>query len=120
MKPRVDRLSDVRLHGGGEIGDAAACGRAAASAARLRGVYERTSAKLYGICLRVLGDEAEAQDVLQDIFTTVWRKAGRFDPAKASAITWLSVLARNKAIDRLRSRRASGGIARRSRGAAER
>ena len=74
----------------------------------LKQLYVRASAKLYGICLRVLADEAEAQDVLQDVFTTVWTKAGRFDPAKAGAITWLSVLARNKAIDRLRSRRAPG------------
>lgn len=71
----------------------------------LRDLYRRTSSKLYGICLRVTGDEAEAQDVLQDVFTTVWKKAGRFDPAKASAVTWLSVLTRNKAIDRLRRRR---------------
>lgn len=67
-------------------------------------LYDRTSAKLYGICLRLLGSEAEAQDALQDAYVTVWQKAGRFDPAKASAITWLAVLARNKAIDRLRRR----------------
>jgi RNA polymerase sigma factor (sigma-70 family) len=71
----------------------------------LQTLYERTRGKLYGICLRVLGDEADAQDVLQDVFTTIWAKAGRFDAAKASAITWLSVLARNRAIDRLRARR---------------
>jgi RNA polymerase sigma factor (sigma-70 family) len=74
--------------------------------AALKPLYDRTSAKLYGICLRVLGDEADAQDTLQDIYLTVWKRAGLFDPDKASAITWLSVLARNRAIDRLRSRRA--------------
>jgi RNA polymerase sigma-70 factor (ECF subfamily) len=68
-------------------------------------LYERTSAKLFGICLRLLPDQAEAQDVLQDAYVTVWNKAARFDPAKASAITWLAVLVRNKAIDRLRLRR---------------
>jgi len=67
-------------------------------------LYERTSAKLYGICLRLLGSEAEAQEVLQDVYLTVWQKADRFDAAKASAITWLAVLARNRAIDRLRRR----------------
>ena len=72
----------------------------------LKLLYERTSAKLYGICLRVVGDEADAQDVLQDVYVTVWRKAGQYDRAKASAITWLAVLARNKAIDLLRNRRA--------------
>jgi RNA polymerase sigma-70 factor (ECF subfamily) len=74
----------------------------------LRKLYERTAAKLYGICLRVLADEADAQEVVQEVFTTVWTKAGRYDPARARAMTWLSVLARNKAIDRLRSRRESG------------
>lgn len=67
-------------------------------------VYERTSAKIYGVCLRVLGNESDAQDVLQDVYVTVWRKAALFDPAKAAAITWLAVIARNKAIDRSRRR----------------
>lgn len=74
----------------------------------LKSFYHRTSAKLYGTCLRVLGDEAEAQDVLQEVYVTIWRKAALFDPAKAGAITWSATLARNKAIDRLRSRRAAG------------
>jgi RNA polymerase sigma-70 factor (ECF subfamily) len=65
-------------------------------------LYRRTSAKLYGICLRLLGSESEAQDVLQDVYVTVWRKADYFDSAKASPITWLAALARNRAIDRLR------------------
>lgn len=65
-------------------------------------LYERTSAKLYGICLRMLRSDSDAQDALQDIYVAVWNKAARFDAAKASAITWLCVLARNKAIDRLR------------------
>jgi RNA polymerase sigma factor (sigma-70 family) len=70
-------------------------------------LYRRTSAKLYGICLRLLGSEAEAQEVLQETYITVWRKAGAFDAGRASPITWLAILARNKAIDRLRTRRAA-------------
>ena len=70
----------------------------------LSALYERTSAKLYGICLRLLGSDAEAEDVLQETYVTVWRNAARFDPHKAGAITWLAVVARNKAIDRLRRR----------------
>jgi len=69
-------------------------------------VYQRTSAKLYGICLRLLQNEAEAEDVLQEAYVTVWHKAERFDATKASPITWLCVLARNKALDRLRRRKA--------------
>lgn len=76
----------------------------------LRALYERTSAKLYGICMRLLRDPSEAQDALQDVYVTVWRKAGSFDPAKASAITWLAVITRNKAIDRQRRTHASEAI----------
>jgi RNA polymerase sigma-70 factor (ECF subfamily) len=76
--------------------------------AAFRSVYDRTSAKLYGICLRLLGSEAEAQDVLQEAYVTIWRRAVAFDESKAGAITWLSVIARNKAIDRLRQRRVQG------------
>jgi RNA polymerase sigma-70 factor, ECF subfamily len=71
----------------------------------LRSLYDRTSAKLYGVCLRLLGDAAEAQDVLQEVYLTVWHKAQRFESSKASAITWLTVLSRNKSIDRLRRKR---------------
>ena len=72
----------------------------------LRRVYAATSAKLYGVCLRILADESEAEDVLQEIYVTVWRRAGSFDPARGvSPITWLAAMARNRAIDRLRARR---------------
>ena len=73
--------------------------------AALSVLYRRTSAKLFGICSRVLDSPAEAEDVLQEVYVTVWGKASRFDEHKASPITWLSVIARNKAIDRLRMRR---------------
>jgi RNA polymerase sigma-70 factor, ECF subfamily len=66
-------------------------------------LYRATSSKLFGVCLRVLPDRAEAEDVLQEVYATVWRKAVQFDAARASAITWLAMIARNKAIDRLRS-----------------
>ena len=67
-------------------------------------VYQKSSAKLFGICLRILGDRSEAEDALQDIYINVWRKAGSFDPARASPITWLAALARNRSIDRVRAR----------------
>lgn len=68
-------------------------------------LYERTSAKLYGVALRILRNEAEAEEVLQDVYVSVWRNAGRFEVKRASPITWLAVLARNRAIDRLRARK---------------
>ena len=82
-----------------------ALGRVAAGdQGALHQVYQQTSAKLFGICLRILGDRGEAEDALQDIYVTVWRRAGTFDPARGtSPITWLAALARNRAIDRLRA-----------------
>lgn len=77
----------------------------------LKYVYRHTSAKLFGVCLRILNDREEAEDVLQDVYLTVWNKADRFDAEKASPITWLVSLARNRAIDRLRARAARGGSA---------
>lgn len=98
--PRLKSVSSDR-------GELAAMVRAIASGDRaaMAELYQRTSSKLFGICLRLLGSEAEAQDVLQDVYVTVWRKAATFDSAKASPITWLAVLARNRSIDRLRQRR---------------
>ncbi len=66
-------------------------------------LYQRTSSKLFGVCLRLMPDRAEAEDVLQEVYVGIWHKAGQFDPARASAITWLAMVARNKAIDRLRA-----------------
>ena len=68
-------------------------------------VYSRTSAKLFGICLRILHNRSDAEGTLQDVYVTVWQKASGFDPDRASPITWLATIARNKAIDRLRKRR---------------
>jgi RNA polymerase sigma-70 factor (ECF subfamily) len=76
---------------------------AAGDRAALRMVYQDTSAKLFGVCLRILNDKSEAEDVLQDVYVTVWRKAAGFDPDRASPITWLVAITRNRAIDRLRA-----------------
>lgn len=68
-------------------------------------LYRRTSSKLFGVCLRMLRDRSDAEEVLQEVYTTVWRRAASFDMGRASAITWLVTLTRNKAIDRLRQHR---------------
>ncbi len=66
--------------------------------------YDNISAKLFGIILRILIERGEAEDVLQEVFLTIWRKAAEFDPARASPVTWTATIARNRAIDRLRAR----------------
>ncbi|MFZ2997085.1 sigma-70 family RNA polymerase sigma factor [Sphingobium sp.] len=71
----------------------------------LSDVYAMTSAKLFGICLRICGDRQSAEDILQDVYVKVWRRAGQFDATRASPITWLATIARNSAID---WRRANG------------
>ncbi|WP_319411259.1 sigma-70 family RNA polymerase sigma factor [uncultured Cohaesibacter sp.] len=68
-------------------------------------LYEATSAKLFGICLRVLKDRAEAEEALQEAYVKVWNNASRFSVTANSPISWLAAIARNNAIDRLRARR---------------
>lgn len=77
--------------------------------AALAQIYHLTSAKLYGLVLRILSDRDEAEDVLQEVYLTVWNKADRFDPTRASPISWLAAIARNRAIDRLRALRSRSG-----------
>lgn len=72
-------------------------------------LYRATSAKLFGVCLRVLNSRAEAEDALQEIYVKIWRNADRYKAGGYSPMTWLITIARNHAIDRLRARRATGG-----------
>jgi len=73
--------------------------------AALERVYRATSAKLFGVCVRILGEREAAEEVLQEVYLLVWRKADQFDPDRASPISWLAAIARNKAVDRLRERK---------------
>ena len=87
---------------------AAALGRIpAGDRAALQTVYRLTSAKLFGVALRILGERSEAEDVLQEVYVAVWRKAADFDADRASPMTWLIAIARNRAIDWLRATRVS-------------
>ena len=91
---------------------AAALGRIpAGDRTALQTVYRLTSAKLFGVCLRILGERGEAEDVLQEVYVTVWRKAADFDASRASPMTWLIAIARNRSIDRLRASRQSRNMA---------
>jgi RNA polymerase sigma-70 factor (ECF subfamily) len=67
-------------------------------------LYRATSAKLFGIVLRIVARHDMAEDVLQEVYIRVWQKAGTFDPERASPITWLAMIARNCALDVARQR----------------
>lgn len=68
-------------------------------------LYDATSAKLFGVCLRVLDDRSAAEEVLQDVYVKIWHNADRYRVTGHSPMTWLITIARNAAIDRLRAAR---------------
>jgi RNA polymerase sigma-70 factor (ECF subfamily) len=90
MQLTTEQLSDLVARAG--RGDRAAFAR----------VYEATSAKLYGILLRILRQPALADDILQETYVRIWNNAASFDPKRASPITWMATIARNRALDEVR------------------
>lgn len=70
----------------------------------LRQVYERCGRVSFGFLLKSLGDRATAEDVQQQVFLEVWRRAERFDPARGNLLTWVMTIARSRAIDHVRRR----------------
>jgi RNA polymerase sigma-70 factor (ECF subfamily) len=68
-------------------------------------LYDATSAKLYAVCARVLGQDHAAEDAMQDAYVKIWAHAGRYRVTGHAPMTWLITIARNTAIDRLRARR---------------
>ncbi len=71
-------------------------------------VYKATSAKLFGVCLRIFPDRTEAEEALQEAYITIWNKAASFETGRASPISWLVTVTRNRAIDRLRAKGKAG------------
>ncbi|HMB52037.1 MAG TPA: sigma-70 family RNA polymerase sigma factor [Thermoanaerobaculia bacterium] len=70
----------------------------------LREVYERFGRVAFGYLLKALGDRAAAEDVQQQVFLEVWRRAASFDPERGTLLTWVMTIARSRAIDQLRRR----------------
>lgn len=85
---------DARLVAGIASGDHASLGR----------LYERRGGALHSMLLRMLNSESEAEDILQDTFVRIWRRAGDFDPARSAPFTWMVMIARGLAMSRLRTR----------------
>ena len=69
----------------------------------LAAIYDRYRLILFGLILRILHDRQEAEDVLQETFLQVWRRAADFDESRGRAFTWLVTIARSRALDRLRA-----------------
>lgn len=76
--------------------------------AAFQALYDNTSAKLFGVALRVLNDRTEAEEALQEVYVKIWNNAGRYAVNGFSPMTWLITLARNTAVDRLRKLRRTG------------
>ncbi|MEZ5076746.1 MAG: sigma-70 family RNA polymerase sigma factor [Solirubrobacterales bacterium] len=72
--------------------------------AALREVYEQLGRITFGFLLKTLGDRGAAEDVQQQVFLEVWRRAESFDPGRGSLLTWVMTIARSRAIDHLRRR----------------
>lgn len=73
--------------------------------AAFRDLYQRTSAKLFGVALRILKDRSEAEEALQEIYVKIWQRADRYAAGPYSPISWLVAIARNHALDILRARK---------------
>jgi RNA polymerase sigma-70 factor, ECF subfamily len=65
--------------------------------------YDRHATLMFSIACKILHDAGEAEDVLQETFLQIWQKAGSFDPQLGKAVSWVAILVRNKAIDRIRA-----------------
>ena len=70
-------------------------------------LYDATAARAYGLAVRVVRDPAQAEEVTQEAYLDLWRTAGRFDPQRGSAISWMLTIVHRKAVDRVRSAEAS-------------
>jgi RNA polymerase sigma-70 factor (ECF subfamily) len=94
----ADRARDRELLGRVARGDVAA----------LRALYDQHASRAVTIAFRILRNREEAEDIVQETFLEVWRRAAQFDPGRGGAVAWVVTIARSRAIDRLRARSIAG------------
>jgi RNA polymerase sigma-70 factor (ECF subfamily) len=75
----------------------------ARDATALGSIYDRYAGLVFTLALRMLRNRSEAEELVEDVFLELWRRSGRFDPARGAPLTYLVTLARSRAIDRRRS-----------------
>lgn len=97
---RTGETIDSATSNDGDLIKAAAVGDADALAV----LYDRHGAAVYSLCLRMLREADDAEELLEDVFWQLWRRADQFDPTRGSALAYLLTLTRSRAIDRLRAR----------------
>lgn len=76
----------------------------------MRQLYARFSAPLFSIASKILQNSQDAEDVLQTTFLQIWKGAGKYDPGRCSPFTWLVMITRSRAIDRLRQQQRHGRL----------
>jgi RNA polymerase sigma-70 factor (ECF subfamily) len=72
--------------------------------AAMADLYDATSARVFGLAMRIVGEPSAAEDVVSDVYLQAWRQAGGFDPRRGSVLAWLLTLTRTRSIDALRAR----------------
>jgi RNA polymerase sigma-70 factor (ECF subfamily) len=99
-----------RSAGGSDLDDAGLMERIEARHEEsLRMLYQRHAAALFALCLRILTDRTDAEQILLDVFWEVWDRADRYDAARAAPLTYLTILTRSRALDLLRKRKSAVG-----------